>query len=112
LLADPEAPETMRAILGKRLQSQRRLGANVYDADPNKWYERELALFHELNADPVDHLTKYVRHLRTFKRRDGSYYSMLIVIDNIDLGSDEYQRCIYGLARQLASDTPEVVVLW
>lgn len=36
---------------------------------------------------------------------------MVLVLDNLDLESPQYQRCIYGLALRLAKETPAVTIV-
>jgi hypothetical protein len=112
LQAEPDSPEALRTMLRDRLDKEHRLGERIWAEDKRRWAEKEYEIFAEFRSDPVSHLVRYTRHLSSrFKRPDGARYPVLIAIDNVDLGTDEYQKCIYGLAHRLAHDTRAVVVV-
>lgn len=111
--ADPFSPETLRTVLKRRIDRARKMGSAVYENDSDAWARKELSIFEELTEDPQAHLWGFVRQLNShFRQSDKtSRYSVLIILDNLDQTSDEYQRCVYGFAQRLAKETPAVVVL-
>lgn len=112
LQGDPFSPETLRTMLRENIQAERRLGEKLWAADGSAWPKREYELLCEAKADPQRLLIRFLRHLRgRFRRDDGLKYPVLIVLDNLDQATDEYQRCIYGLAQRIAKETPAVVVV-
>lgn len=103
---------TLRTMLWKRLENERSIGEDYFEANPTEWVKREYEIFQEYRKDSVNFLIHYVRHLRArFKRRDGLKYPILIIIDNLDQASSHYQRCMYGLALRLAKETPAVTIV-
>src|SRR5690606_3213795 len=105
--ADPHDPATLRTLLRDRIEKEKRVGAAVWDLDPDAWVRKEYELFQELREDAPRFLRRYVQHLcGRFKS-----YPVLIVLDNLDQASDEYQRVIYGFAQRLARQTRVVTVV-
>lgn len=105
--ANPSEAATLRTLLRDKIAEEKALGEKVWKVDPVAWDRREYELFSEARRNPVTLLTRHARHLRgRFKS-----YPVLVVIDNLDQAHEEYQRCIYGFAQRLASETPAVVVV-
>lgn len=112
LQGEHSSRETLSTLQLNTLNMSKRLGQALWTADPTAWLRKEMEIFEELTSRPVHHLVAYVRHLHgRYKRKDGARYPILIAIDNLDLGTDEYQRTIYGLAQQLTRDTNAIVVV-
>lgn len=112
LQAEHSSRETLSTLQLSKLQNTKKLGQALWAADVAAWPRRELEIFDELTSRPLQHLVAYIRHLHgRFKREDGARYPILIAIDNLDLGTDDYQRTIYGLAQQLTRDTNAIVVV-
>jgi len=109
---DPNSRETLASLCHKELERDRRVGEALWAADPVAWSRRQFEILTSLRDDPVVHLTRFIRHLRArFSRTDGSKYPVVIVLDNLDQATDEYQRCVYGLAQRLAVETQAIVVV-
>jgi hypothetical protein len=112
LQANPLAPETLRTIFREDIHEERRLGEKLWAADPAAWPKREYELLSKAKSDHQGLLIRFLRHLRgRFRREDDLKYPVLIVLDNLDQATDDYQRCIYGLAQRIAKETPAVVVV-
>lgn len=110
--ADPTQQSTMRTMLRKRLKAARDTGRDFFERFPDEWLKKEYQLIEEYQSDACELLLHYIRHLRArFARPDGLKYPILIVLDNLDLASDDYQKCIYSLALRLAKQTPAVVIV-
>jgi hypothetical protein len=110
--ADPFLSNTLKNIFWKELERERELGAAFWAADPGAWSRREYELFVALREDSFTFLQRFVRHLHgRFKNDNGEKYPVLIVIDNLDQASEEYQRCMYGVAQRLARTTAAIVVI-
>lgn len=110
--ANPVDGVTLRTILREELKQERELGKRVWQDDPAAWNRRELELLSELKAEPLKLLPAFIGQLRKrFKKTDGSRYPVLVVLDNLDQAHEEYQRCIFGFAEQLAKTTRAVVVV-
>jgi len=111
--ADPFVADTLRTLFRKELDRERNLGERLWTAQPEKWIEKEYELIKQGQSDPRSLLVHFVRHLRARFRRpaDNLRYPVLIILDNLDQSSDEYQRCMYAFAQRLARDTPCVMLL-
>ncbi len=109
---DPYSLATLQSLFGGRLKNDRKLGEKVWAKDPGAWDRKEYEILSEAKKDAVDLLVRFVKHLREhFHRADKRRYPVLIVLDNLDQATDDYQRCIYGLARQLARRTHAIIVV-
>ncbi|MCA9591392.1 MAG: hypothetical protein KC657_39120, partial [Myxococcales bacterium] len=112
LQGEHSSRETLSTLQLNKLQNAKRLGQALWSADPTAWLRKEMDLFEQLTSQPIQHLVAYIRHLHgRFRRKDSARYPILIAIDNLDLGTDEYQRSIYGLAQRLTRDTNAIVVV-
>lgn len=110
--ADPFSPEALRTMYRHLLDRERRLGEAHYSNHPQRWDERELEVFRDIIGQPKEHLTHFVRHAhRRFKRNAREQFPVLLVLDNVDQASDDFQRLIYGFALQLAQESPAIVVI-
>lgn len=110
--ADPFSPETLKTLLRGTLDGERRLGAKLWERDPGAWEKKEYEILSSFRDSPLELLPRYLRQLRSrFKRQDGRPYPVVIVIDNLDQATDDYQRLVYGLALRLARQTEAVLVL-
>lgn len=109
---NPFSPVALKTLLREDLDREYQLGADVWEASPDKWDQRQYELLKEKADDPAELVFDYIRHLRgRFKRNDGLKYPVLLVLDNLDQASSAYQRCVYGLASRLAKQTPAIVVV-
>ncbi|MCL2724838.1 MAG: AAA family ATPase [Polyangiaceae bacterium] len=112
LQGEHSSRETLSTLQLNKLQNTKRLGRELWVADPTAWPRKEMEIFEELTSKPVTHLVAYIRHLHgRFTREDDARYPILIAIDNLDLSTDEYQHTIYGLAQRLTRDTNAIVVV-
>jgi hypothetical protein len=110
--ADPDSRDTLRTMCRERLAAERQLGRAVWDADPSAWDRKEYEIISVFRSNTRELIVSFVRHLRgRFRRDDHLKYPILIVLDNLDLADSDYQRCIYGLARRIARETPAIVVI-
>lgn len=110
--SEPRRASTLRSIYWRQLQELRDLGAKVYARAPDEWDKRELAFLEEKQLDTPTLLIDYIRYSRArLKRNDGLRYPVLVVIDNIDQASDEYQRFMYAIAQKISRDTPAIVII-
>lgn len=115
--AHPDSPETLRTIFRDRLERERRLGEKLYAADPNAWEAKKLAVYQEERADEVRYLQAYIRHLKARFRPDGisegstNRMPVVIFLDNLDQGTDDYQRFVYGFCAELMRETGAIAVL-
>jgi GTPase SAR1 family protein len=108
---DCDSSKTMHTMMRNDLDKEKNLGGH-FKNNPEKWEERKYEIFKEYRQKKVDFLIHYIKHLRArFKRKDGSRYPILIIVDNIDQASSQYQKCVYGLALRLAKETPAVVII-
>lgn len=110
--ADPFSPETLKTLQRNKIAEERRLGERLWEANPQAWTQKEYDILCALRDDAVELLPRYLRQLHNrFKRDDGRCYPVVIVLDNLDQATDDYQRLIYGLARRLAKQTRAILVL-
>lgn len=110
--ANPDREVTLRTMLRKELEREKSVGHTYFQKNEDAWLKAEYDLFQKHRRDAVAFLIHYVRHLRArFKRGDGLKYPILLILDNLDQASPEYQRCIYGLGLRLAKETPAVVII-
>lgn len=110
--ANPFSPKTLRTLFARELKTERELSEDLWRADGNAWLKREHELLVRAREDSHVLLTRYLRHLSGHVHRDDrSAYPMLLVLDNLDQATDEYQRCMYGLALRIARDTHATLVL-
>lgn len=110
--ANPDRDVTLRTMLRKELEREKAIGRTFFDKNEDAWLKAEYDLFRRHRRDSVAFLIHYIRHLRArFTRRDGLKYPILLVLDNLDQASPEYQRCIYGLGLRLAKETPAVAIV-
>lgn len=107
----PYSPKTLRTLFHRELRVEKELCEDLWRADENAWLKRENELLVQVRSDSHVVLTRYLRHLSGLQRDDGSGYPLLLVLDNLDQASDEYQRCMYGLALQIARSTAATLVL-
>lgn len=112
LQGDPREPDTLRTIFREDLQEEKRLGEKLWAGDPSAWPRREYELLTKWKGSPQQLLVRFLRHFRgRYRRKDTLRYPVLIVLDNLDQATDDYQRCIYGLSQRIAKETPAVVVV-
>jgi GTPase SAR1 family protein len=110
--ANPKLESTLKTMLHNLLEEERGSAASYFERNPEKWEDTEHKIIQEYRKDSVRLLIHYIRHLRArFKRRDGLKYPILLVLDNLDQASSQYQRCVYGLALRLAKETPAVNIV-
>lgn len=110
--ADPDNETTLRTMLRSRLSKERSSGESYFNRNPSKWEDKEYEIIQEYRRDAITFLVHYIRHLRArFKRRDDLKYPILLVLDNLDQASSQYQRCVYSLALRLAKETPAVIIV-
>ena len=110
--ADPDNETTLRTMLRNRLSKERNSAESYFNKNPGKWEDKEYEIIQEYRRDAITFLIHYIRHLRArFKRRDDLKYPILLVLDNLDQASSQYQRCIYSLALRLAKETPAVIIV-
>lgn len=110
--ADPHATATLRTLCRVRLAEAREVAAHYWEAHPDEWGLKVLEVIDAYREDKVAWLIHFINHLRSrFRRPDDLRYPVLIAIDNIDQASSAYQKCVYGLAQQLARQTPAIVVV-
>lgn len=110
--ADPDDETTLQTMLRDRLAKERNSAKSYFERNPEKWADREYEIIQEYRKDSVTFLIHYIRHLRArFKRRDNLKYPILLVLDNLDQASSQYQGCIYGLSLRLAKETPAVTIV-
>jgi Cdc6-like AAA superfamily ATPase len=110
--ANPNRESTLKTMLRSLLDEERDSAASYFQRNPEKWEDAEHEIIQKYRKDAVKFLIHYIRHLRArFKRRDGLKYPILLVLDNLDQASSQYQRCVYGLALRLAKETPAVNIL-
>lgn len=110
--ANPFSPETLKTLQQRKLDEERRLGEKLWEADPTAWSKKEYETLCALRDDPVELLPKFLRQLHNrFKRDDNTRYPTVVVLDNLDQATDDYQRLIYGLARRMAKVTQAILVL-
>ena len=109
---NPNRDVTLRTMLRKELERERAIGRAYFEKNQDAWLKAEYDLFQKHRGESVAFLVHYIRHLRArFTRRDGLKYPVLLVLDNLDQASPEYQRCLYGLGLRLAKETPAVVIV-
>ena len=107
-----DSPSTLRTLLKREIEEERSLGERVWAQNPALWNETELQILQRGRAASCELVVRFVRHLRgRFKAPGGQHIPVLIVLDNLDQASDEYQRCIYGLAQRIARDARALVVV-
>jgi hypothetical protein len=105
--ADPDNEKTLRTMLRHRLSKERCRAETYFSRHPEKWEDKEFEIVQEYRNDAIQFLVHYLRHLRArFKRRDNlkrrdEKYPILLVLDNLDQASSQYQRCIYNLSSSL-----------
>lgn len=110
--ADPFSRETLRNLFHKELEQAKNLGRAVYGADTSAWDRKELEILEKSSNDVCELLSRYVHYLRTARfKRGGESLPILLLLDNLDQATDEYQRVVYGFCQRLVRDTPAVVVL-
>jgi hypothetical protein len=110
--ANPSAAETLRTLVREKLAEERELGEKLWVVDPTAWLRKEYEVLDQVRADSCSLLLVFIRHLRArFKRKDHLRYPILIVLDNLDQATSEYQQCVYGLAQRIARQTPAVVIV-
>ncbi len=108
---DPYSPETLRTLLRDEIARERELGRRIWDKDQEAWDRKEYEMLCLLRDDPCRLLTKFIKQLRSrFRRADKKKFSVLVVLDNLDQATDDYQRCVYGFAERIARHTPAIVV--
>ncbi|HEY9625680.1 MAG TPA: hypothetical protein V6C84_00120 [Coleofasciculaceae cyanobacterium] len=110
--ADPNNETTLRTMLRSTLSKERNIAEGYFNRNPEKWEDKEYEIIQEYRRDTITFLIHYIRHLRArFKRRDDLKYPILLVLDNLDQASSQYQRCVYSLALRLAKETPAVTIV-
>ncbi len=110
--ADPRSRGTLRNLFHKELEQSKNLGRAVYTADASAWDKKELEILENSSNDVCELLRRYVHYLRTARfKRGGDSLPILLLLDNLDQATDEYQRVVYGYCQRLVRDTPAVVVL-
>ena len=110
--ANPFHEATLRTMFRREIREEREKHKSYWEANPGEWGRREKELISSYSGNSVEFLIRYVRHLRSrFKRDDGYKYPILLVLDNLDRATDDYQRCIYGLAERIAAQTPAILVV-
>lgn len=110
--ANPDKETTLRTMLRELLSKERSSAESYFARNPEKWADKEYEIVQNYRRDSITFLIHYIRHLRArFKRRDDKRYPILLVIDNLDQASSQYQRCVYSLALRLAKETPAVTIV-
>jgi len=115
--AHPDSPETLSTIFRDRLQKERRLGEKLYASNTEAWEIKKLAIYEEERADEVKYLHAYVRHLKArFRPTEISEgvtkrIPVVIFLDNLDQGTDDFQRFVYGFCAELMRGTGAICVL-
>lgn len=110
--ADPFARSTLERLFDKELKNERDLAGALVTADPVVWSLKEYEALSRCKSDSVKHLLKYTNHLRhRVALGNGKRLPIVIVIDNVDVATDEYQRLIFGFARQISKDAIVVMCM-
>jgi hypothetical protein len=115
--AQPNSRETLRTIFRDRIEEEKRLGERLWSADPQAWEARKLAIYDEERGDTVRYLHAFIKHLKA-RIPPGDYAEgvrkripIVIFVDNLDQGTDEYQRFVYGFCAELTRHTGAITVL-
>lgn len=115
--AHPDSPETLSTIFRDRIQKERRLGEKLYAVNAEAWEVKKLEVYEKERADEVRYLHAYVRHLKArfqpTEISEGAAKRMPVVIffDNLDQGTDDFQRFVYGFCAELMRETGAICVL-
>jgi hypothetical protein len=110
--ADPDNETTLNTMLRKPFDKEKRSSESYFKLNPEKWEDKKYEIKQEYRKDTITFLIHYIGHLRArFKRRDNKKYPILLVLDNLDQASPEYQRCVYSLALRLAKETQAVTIV-
>ncbi|MES2642512.1 MAG: hypothetical protein V4850_23715 [Myxococcota bacterium] len=108
---DPFHMATLRTLCHRPLDEAREVARSYWAKHEDEWGLKVLEVVEKYRENPVGWLVHFIRHLRhRLERPDGLRYPVLLAIDNIDQADSDYQKCVYGLAQQLARDTPAIVV--
>ncbi|WP_224240833.1 ATP-binding protein [Hyalangium gracile] len=110
--ADPFHGETLKNLFQEELAIERRLGAKVWASNPAAWDQKEYEILAASRQNVGELLFRFLRYLQErFQDAAQRKYPILVMLDNLDQATDEYQRCIYGFAQRLSRDTPAVIVI-
>jgi hypothetical protein len=113
----PDSRETLSTIFRERIESDRRLGERLWAVNPQAWEERKLAIYDEERRDEVRYLHAFIKHLKArippgeFREGVKKRIPVVVFVDNLDQGTDEYQRFVYGFCAELTTHTGAIAVL-
>ncbi len=113
----PNSRETLSTIFRERIEAARRFSERLWATNQQAWEERKLAIYDEERRDEVRYLHSFITHLKA-RIPPGDYAEgvrrripVVIFIDNLDQGTDEYQRFVYGFCTELTRKTGAIAVL-
>lgn len=115
--AKPNSRETLRTLFRERIDAEKQLSQRLWTANPQAWEERKLAIYDEERRDEVRYLHAFIKHLKArippADHAEGvrKRIPVVIFIDNLDQGTDEYQRFVYGFCAELTRQTGAIAVL-
>lgn len=114
---EPDSPETLRTIFRTRIDREKKLSSKLWEANPQAWELRKLAIYDEQRRNDVEFLHAFVRHLKArippsnFAEGTRKRIPIVLFVDNLDQGTDEYQRFVYGFCAELTRETGAIAVL-
>jgi hypothetical protein len=109
--ASPDARGTIEALYGRELERERSLAGDLVTRQTDAWLQREYEFLSAHRQSSFQTLLRYTRYLRKYAGREGRSLPVVIVLDNVDTATDEYQRLMFGFAQQLSQGGPALVVL-
>ena len=107
--ANVDERSTLEQLYSLELRRERGLAGD--HSTSIDWKRREYELLSGYRQDTVETLLRYARHLRSHCLVKQRSLPTVIVLDNVDTATDEYQRIMFGLAQQLTRASAALVVL-
>jgi GTPase SAR1 family protein len=102
---DPYSPDILKGCFEVEVGRFKKQRKNLVEQDLQKYFLLEEEHIFELSKDTYKHLVGYIKYAR--KKR----YRVWIIFDNVDRGSNSYQKFIYSFAHQIAYDANCVTII-
>jgi hypothetical protein len=114
---DPDSSEILTTIFRDRIQSERKQSEKLWTLEPVQWEKRKRDIFDDERRSVRKFLGAYIRHLKArippseISEGDKKRIPIVLFFDNLDQGTDDYQKFVYGFCSQLTRETGAIAVI-
>lgn len=95
----------IRAVYNAQINEfQKGLFGPLKESDPAEFQRQQISMLASYAADPIPHMARCLNHLRGSRKLD-----FVVILDNVDHHTPEFQEQIYRVAESLAAKWPAAV---